>query len=306
MSSGSVQLKAVLAALTEDVSPNPAANYLPTYNASGNEAKKIKLQTLLDAIGAGGADWGDIGGTLSDQTDLQAALDAKAPTTRAINTGTGLTGGGNLTANRTLALDINGQTEETSAAGGDFILIWDVSAGALRKMSRTNFLAGIGASSPLTLTANSPTETPFTIVGAGGQSVNLAVIGAHSAFNSAGDYISNDGQIQMNYSGGLRGGWHPTQCGYIVCPGWGFGFSAANNFNTIDVAFVRAAAGIVRISDGPLGSTGGGALQFTEMSAPSAPGANNVIFYAEDNGSGKTRVMAKYSDGSTSQVTIQP
>lgn len=35
--------------------------------------------TTLDASGAGGAAWGSITGTLSDQTDLQTALDAKAP-----------------------------------------------------------------------------------------------------------------------------------------------------------------------------------------------------------------------------------
>jgi hypothetical protein len=34
--------------------------------------------TTLNATGAGGAAWGTLSGTLSDQTDLQAALDAKA------------------------------------------------------------------------------------------------------------------------------------------------------------------------------------------------------------------------------------
>ena len=39
---------------------------------------------------------------------------------------------------------ITGQTAETSIAGGDSILIYDDSATALRKMTRTNFVAGIG------------------------------------------------------------------------------------------------------------------------------------------------------------------
>jgi hypothetical protein len=52
----------------------------------------------------GGGTWGSITGTLSSQTDLQAALDAKANNTITISSGTGLTGGGNLTANRTLSL----------------------------------------------------------------------------------------------------------------------------------------------------------------------------------------------------------
>jgi len=39
---------------------------------------------------------------------------------------------------------ITGQTAETSIAGGDSILIYDDSASALRKMTRTNFVSGIG------------------------------------------------------------------------------------------------------------------------------------------------------------------
>jgi len=39
---------------------------------------------------------------------------------------------------------ITGATSETSIAGGDSILIYDDSATALRKMTRTNFVAGVG------------------------------------------------------------------------------------------------------------------------------------------------------------------
>jgi hypothetical protein len=40
---------------------------------------------------------------------------------------------------------ITGATAETSIAGGDSVLIYDDSASALRKMTRTNFVSGIGA-----------------------------------------------------------------------------------------------------------------------------------------------------------------
>jgi hypothetical protein len=39
---------------------------------------------------------------------------------------------------------ITGATAETSIAGGDSVLIYDDSASALRKMTRTNFVSGIG------------------------------------------------------------------------------------------------------------------------------------------------------------------
>jgi hypothetical protein len=54
----------------------------------------------------------------------------------------GLSGGGDITASRSLVVDITGTTVETSADNADEILIWDVSANARRKMTRANFLGG--------------------------------------------------------------------------------------------------------------------------------------------------------------------
>ena len=39
---------------------------------------------------------------------------------------------------------ITGQTAETTVAGGDLVLLYDDSASALRKMTRTNFVSGLG------------------------------------------------------------------------------------------------------------------------------------------------------------------
>jgi len=47
---------------------------------AGQSANAEFYERMFSSFGPGGGDWGDIGGTLSDQTDLQAALDAKAPT----------------------------------------------------------------------------------------------------------------------------------------------------------------------------------------------------------------------------------
>lgn len=49
-----------------------------------------------------------------------------------------------------------------------------------------------------------------------------------------------------------------------------------------------------------------GTIQLAEVSAPSAPAANNVIIYAVDNGSGKTQLMALFSSGAAQQLAIQP
>lgn len=57
----------------------------------GGVNKQTTAQDIAD-LGGGGGTWGSITGTLSAQTDLQSALDAKVPTTLAANT-TILTGG---------------------------------------------------------------------------------------------------------------------------------------------------------------------------------------------------------------------
>jgi len=47
-------------------------------------------------------------------------------------------------------------------------------------------------------------------------------------------------------------------------------------------------------------------MQLDEMTAPAAPSANRVRIYAEDNGAGKTRLMAKFATGAAVQIAIEP
>ena len=56
--------------------------------------------------------------TVGKTTGLQAALDGKAPTTRTITAGTGLTGGGTLASDRTLTVTY-GSVAGTAAQGDD-------------------------------------------------------------------------------------------------------------------------------------------------------------------------------------------
>ena len=50
----------------------------------------------------------------------------------------------------------------------------------------------------------------------------------------------------------------------------------------------------------------GSYMQLSEMTAPAAPAANNVVIYAEDNGAGKTRLMARFATGAAQQIAIEP
>ncbi len=65
------------------------------------------------------------------------------------------------------------------------------------------------------------------------------------------------------------------------------------------------AANVLALRDGSGGATGA-AWEMLEMTAPSAPAADRVRLYVEDNGAGKTRLMALFASGAAQQIAIQP
>lgn len=54
------------------------------------------------------------------------------------------------------------------------------------------------------------------------------------------------------------------------------------------------------------GGTTGAAWEMLEMTAPATPAADRLRLYVEDNGSGKTRLVVKFSDGTTTVLATQP
>ena len=53
-------------------------------------------------------------------------------------------------------------------------------------------------------------------------------------------------------------------------------------------------------------SSTGAYLGLIEMTAPAAPATNGVRIYAQDNGSGKTQLMARFATGAAVQIAIEP
>lgn len=66
-----------------------------------------------------------------------------------------------------------------------------------------------------------------------------------------------------------------------------------------DVPVVISPAGVSQVEVG-------NGVQFTEMTAPSAPAANKVILFAQDNGAGKTQLMALFASGAAQVVATEP
>lgn len=112
----------------------------------------------LDDLNAKESEAGTGGTTVASQAEVDAGTDnAKIVTPltlvgastvlhgdERINVGDGIEGGGTLSSNPTVSLDIDGLTAEASADNADTIAIYDNTASALHKQSRTNFLSGIG------------------------------------------------------------------------------------------------------------------------------------------------------------------
>lgn len=79
-------------------------------------------------------------------------------------------------------------------------------------------------------------------------------------------------------------------------------FYASNHFGPAVNATQDFGTSTLRIRD----FYQGGFHEMAEQTAPSAPAANNVRIYAEDNGAGKTRLMALFATGAAQQIAIEP
>ena len=96
---------------------------------------------------------------------------------------------GTITDAKLAASAINSQTAETSIAGGDEVLIYDTSASALRKMTRTNFVSGIGGtntpyfSAYLSSTQSGLNDDAITKI-----NLNAEYADSDSAFDSTTNY----------------------------------------------------------------------------------------------------------------------
>jgi len=122
--------------------------------------KSITGAEIIASVPASVTAWGTITGTLSAQTDLNTALSGKVPTTRTISTTAPLSGGGDLSANRTLSI----ATANTTTTGALSSTDWNtfngkqpllVSGTNIKTINGTTLLGSgdlvVGGSSAITI-----------------------------------------------------------------------------------------------------------------------------------------------------------
>lgn len=125
--------------------------------------------------------------------------------------------------------------------------------------------------------------------------------------STTGNYILSGASASLNTNSTAQAGWN------------GSGFYARRiilDWANADIAIDRSSSTALEINSTTpgtfrdlklrniVGQTG--YSEMTEITAPGAGAANTVRIYAEDNGSGKTRLMAIFPSGAAQQIAIEP
>jgi len=98
---------------------------------------------------------------------------------------------GSVGSSQVASTIITGQTAETSIATDDTVLIHDTSAGALRKMTRANFVSGVGGANTPTFRAKLTADTSFTT------GTKTLVTFTSEDFDTASAYDTSNGKFTV-------------------------------------------------------------------------------------------------------------
>lgn len=169
--------------------------------------------------------------------------------------------------------------------------------------------------------ATPPTNTGGTGTGVTGGAVSISAgVGQADAFSALSNGTAGDGgpltlaagaggaetQAGNTRTGGNGGAVNITAGNGGNAPG--AGGTTNNGGNGGDIILTPGAGGTGSTATGAIGKVRvvSSYIELDEITAPAAPASNKVRLYAQDNGGGKTQLMAIFSSGAAQQVAIQP
>jgi hypothetical protein len=121
--------------------------------------------------------------------------------------------------------------------------------------------------------------------------------------DSAGAVIANQGLFYARVNNGPDlANISTSNSAICLASTWKIGFAVSGYGMTPRTFLSENGASVMALS----GASAGATFEMTEMTAPSAPAANKARIYAEDNGSGKTRLMVLFPTGAAQQIAIEP
>lgn len=337
----STTFQAYINALTEDTAPDFAADFGYERDQSASGSKKVKWWRLSNSLGSDIASAGtlNLDNATGDMVDVTGTTGITAITlTAGREVKVRFTGILTLTHGASLILPTSANI---TTADGDIAIFRGYSGSVVRCVGYQRLtgaaLAGSGGiSGPGSSVDNAIvrwngtggtaiqdyTSGAPTISDTGVLTMQKQIVTKSSNGTSAGDIsiigddnlsfpkgIQFDGTnstVNFFYGGARYGAFAGAGEGWKVVSGLQFSWSSNGSDAcgaASDTGLKRAAAKFVGATDG---GSGAGGFWLKEMTAPSAPAANEVYIYAQDNGAGKTQIMALFSSGAAQQIAIQP
>ena len=215
----------------------------------------------------------------------------------------------------------------TTSAAGSFIQTWQLAGVNKVAVNKTGGLEvyqlATDASNYERLTLTGVAGTSVNIVaetlGTGGDNLDIVLTpaGNGSVVFPNSTYINSTGfGVLSGIKCGVESSLNYYASGLRIFSVGEVAWTNTTSVNAaVDTALMRNAAGVVEVNNGTAGTYRDLKLrnliqteytELTEMTAPAAPATNSVRIYAEDNGAGKTRLMALFATGSAVQIAVEP
>lgn len=309
-----------ISGLTEDLTPAADADFVVTHDTSAGTVKKVRLDRLPG--GAGGTSsssfssiavtgqstvvatsatdtltlvpGSNIALTTNSTTDtISIAATGLVPTGRTITAGAGLTGGGDLSANRTVSLNVMGQSEDTvPVLANHQIITWDTAVSAHRRIrasllgggtyvlpaATTSTRGGVTVGDGLAVDVNGLLSATYSLPTASASELGGIRVGTNLSITGAGVLSATIPTASTTTVGGIRVGSGLTSDGsglLSVIPATPYSLPIAS---ASVLGGIKVGAGLSIDGTGILSSTGGGSGG-TFASAAEAQAMTNLTTY---------------------------